>query len=75
MAVADVFDALTSKRPYKKAFPIEAALDIMKKERGEHFDPDVLDMFLANIDEILKIRDNIKRDGFSLINYLWSKSD
>ncbi|MDI6687103.1 MAG: HD domain-containing protein, partial [Desulfobacterales bacterium] len=34
VAVADVFDALTSKRPYKKAFPMEVALDIMKKERG-----------------------------------------
>jgi putative two-component system response regulator len=56
VAVADVFDALTSKRPYKETFPVEVALDIMKKERWQHFDPDVLDIFLTNMDEVLKIR-------------------
>jgi len=38
-AVADVFDALTSERPYKKALPLEKTLDIMKEGRGIHFDP------------------------------------
>ncbi|HUV50989.1 MAG TPA: HD domain-containing phosphohydrolase [Anaerolineae bacterium] len=75
VAIADVFDALASKRPYKEAFSVEATLGIMKKERGQHFDPDMLDIFLANINEILKIRANIKKDDFSLLNYLWSKSD
>lgn len=55
-AVADVFDALTSKRPYKDAFPLEVALPIMKEGRGTHFDPDVLDAFLDNLDEVLKIK-------------------
>ncbi len=61
VALADVFDALTSKRPYKETFPLEVALDIMKKERGQHFDPDVLDIFLTNMNEVLKIRDSVKK--------------
>jgi putative two-component system response regulator len=47
MAVADVYDALISKRVYKPAFSHEHAMDIMKKGRGTHFDPDVLDAFLS----------------------------
>jgi len=61
--LTDVFDALTSKRPYKDPFPVEVALDIIKKERGEHFDPDVVDVFFENIDEILKIKDEVDADG------------
>lgn len=64
VTVADVFDALTSKRPYKKNFSVKVALNIMKKERGQHFDPDVLDIFLANIDRILKIMRSVKKDDF-----------
>ncbi|MES2125984.1 MAG: two-component system response regulator [Pseudomonadota bacterium] len=45
MAVADVYDALISKRVYKPAFSHEEALAIMKKGRGSHFDPDILDAF------------------------------
>jgi putative two-component system response regulator len=47
MAVADVYDALISRRVYKPAFTHEQALDIMRKGRGTHFDPDVFDAFLA----------------------------
>ncbi len=54
MAVADVFDALVSKRPYKKGFPVEKAVSIMQKERGTHFDPEVADAFLAIKDDMLK---------------------
>ena len=53
VAVADVFDALTSKRPYKEAFPLEKALDIIKEGHGVHFDPDVVDTFSAIQDEIV----------------------
>ncbi len=56
VGLVDVFDALTSKRPYKDPFPVEVALDIIEKDRGQHFDPDVVDVFLENIDEILKIK-------------------
>jgi putative two-component system response regulator len=47
MAVADVYDALISRRVYKPAFTHEQALDIMREGRGSHFDPDVLDAFFA----------------------------
>jgi putative two-component system response regulator len=55
-AVADVFDALTNKRPYKDAFSVEKSLEIMEQGRASHFDPAVLDAFLSGLDEILEIR-------------------
>jgi putative two-component system response regulator len=45
VALADAFDAMTSKRPYKEAFSIEKANQIIFEERGRHFDPDVVDAF------------------------------
>jgi putative two-component system response regulator len=56
VALADVFDALTSKRPYKVPMPVEQAIDIIKKGREEHFDPELTDIFLNNIDSVLKIK-------------------
>jgi len=47
MAILDVFDALTSKRPYKDPFPYEKAIEIIIEGRGEHFDPHILDIFLT----------------------------
>jgi HD-GYP domain-containing protein (c-di-GMP phosphodiesterase class II) len=44
-AIADVFDALTSKRPYKEAWPFEKAMEAMEEGRGTHFDADILDAF------------------------------
>jgi putative two-component system response regulator len=55
-AIADVFDALTSKRPYKDAFPVEKAFEIMAEERGNSFDPKLLDVFLSIKTEIADIR-------------------
>ena len=55
-AVADVFDALTSARPYKSAFCNEKALQIMREGRGTHFDPAILDVFLAHFDAALRIQ-------------------
>jgi putative two-component system response regulator len=55
IGLADVFDALTSKRPYKAAFPWEKSLIIIKDERGKHFDPQVVDAFANKIHEIGKI--------------------
>ena len=46
MAVADVFDALRSKRPYKKPFSHEESIQIIREGRGTHFDPAVADAFL-----------------------------
>jgi HD-GYP domain-containing protein (c-di-GMP phosphodiesterase class II) len=56
-AIADVFDALTSDRVYRKAMPIEKALSIMTEGRGSHFDPELLDVFFGSIEEVLAIRD------------------
>ena len=55
VAVADVFDALSSSRPYKKAFPIERCLKILVEGRGKHFDPRVLDAFLRRTEEAIQI--------------------
>jgi HD-GYP domain-containing protein (c-di-GMP phosphodiesterase class II) len=44
-AISDVFDALTSERPYKKPLSFEAAMSILDQGRGQHFDPDILDAF------------------------------
>jgi putative two-component system response regulator len=55
MAVADVYDALISRRVYKPAFTHEEAIDIMRKGRGTHFDPDILDVFLKITDEFKEI--------------------
>ena len=54
-AVADVFDALSSTRPYKKAVPPDECFAMMARERGKHFDPAVLDAFLARKAEVLAV--------------------
>lgn len=56
VAVADVFDALTSERPYKKAWEVEEALDFMKEQKGKHFQPELIDAFLDIIPEAIKVR-------------------
>ncbi|TWU49209.1 HD domain-containing phosphohydrolase [Rubripirellula reticaptiva] len=56
VAVADVFDALSSQRPYKAAFPVDKCLEILTDGRGTHFDPTVLDAFIKRKDEAIQIR-------------------
>jgi putative two-component system response regulator len=55
VAIADVFDALTTERPYKKALPIASALAIIEVERGGHFDPSCLDAFLSGYAEMKRV--------------------
>lgn len=55
VAIADVFDALTSIRPYKRAWSFEEAIELIVKEKGEHFDPHLADLFIANIDRVREI--------------------
>ncbi|MFP4362821.1 MAG: HD domain-containing phosphohydrolase [Spirochaetia bacterium] len=55
VAIADVFDALTTPRPYKPAFSLEKTLKILKEESGTHFDPELISLFFENIDDILEI--------------------
>lgn len=57
IAIADVFDALTSKRPYKPAWTIERAIELIQNESGKHFDPELVDCFIDNMDEILAIKE------------------
>lgn len=57
VAVADVFDALTSDRPYKKAWPLEQALQLLVDGKGKHFDPACVDAFLADLDTVLDIKE------------------
>lgn len=59
-AIADVFDALACDRVYKKAWEIERILDLFHQERGQHFDPCVVDAFMNRLDEILVIRENFR---------------
>jgi putative two-component system response regulator len=66
-AIADVFDALTSKRPYKPAFSLEKSYAIIREGRGSHFSPDVVDAFFAAEKEILKIKENFKDEKESLL--------
>lgn len=56
-ALADVFDALASERCYKPAWPLDKVLDLLKDERGKHFDPRLVDLLLGNLDDFLAIRD------------------
>ncbi|MGA2640785.1 MAG: HD domain-containing phosphohydrolase, partial [Spirochaetia bacterium] len=56
VTLADVYDALTSKRTYKEAFPHEEAVNVIMSERGTHFDPDIVDVFGQNLDTFRRIR-------------------
>lgn len=57
VAVADVFDALTTERCYKPAFPLEKAYAILREGSGKHFDPQIVQAFFHILDEVLAIRD------------------
>jgi len=56
VAVADVFDALTSDRVYRPAFPIGIAVDMMKAQRGRHFEPELLDAMISIFDQVEAVR-------------------
>ncbi|MBB1488612.1 HD-GYP domain-containing protein [Oceanospirillum sediminis] len=60
VAIADVFDALTSVRPYKKAWSEEAAIDLIKEEAGKHFDPALVELFLTHLDAIRQIKEQFR---------------
>jgi HD-GYP domain-containing protein (c-di-GMP phosphodiesterase class II) len=68
VAVVDVFDALTSDRVYRKAFPVDEAIQMMREQRGRHFDPVLLDAFM----EVLgrsgpDAREQVRRDPAALV--------
>ncbi|AOY87179.1 two-component system response regulator [Marinobacter salinus] len=55
-ALADVFDALTSARPYKKAWPLADAIQLIRENRGIHFDPELVELFLDDVDSFVAIK-------------------
>ena len=59
MAIADVFDALISKRCYKEAIPLEEAFAIIEAESGTHFDPKLVEIFLTNKEKIIAVYNNV----------------
>lgn len=76
VGLADVFDALTTRRPYKKPYPIQVACEIIKTERNKHFDPDLVDIFLENLDAIEQIKMAVSlSENISLPDFVWSERD
>ncbi|MCX7948983.1 MAG: HD domain-containing protein [Treponemataceae bacterium] len=55
VAIADVFDALSTKRPYKEAFPFEISVQMLCEQKGSHFNPDLVDIFIEKKAEVYKI--------------------
>jgi len=62
VAIADVFDALGSDRPYKKGWELKKIFELLREEQGKHFDPALIDLFFANVDDFLAIRDRYRDD-------------
>jgi two-component system response regulator RpfG len=60
VAVADVYDALTSARPYKKAWPSEEAFEFLRQQRGKHFDPHLVDAFTGVQGEVERIQRELR---------------
>ena len=56
-AIADVFDALSTDRVYRRAFPLPKVWEMMREGRGTQFDADLLDLFFDSMDEVLSIKD------------------
>ena len=63
VAVSDVFDALTSERPYKRAWTVDVAFEYLSKEKGKHFDAELVDCFLGLRPEVLEIKARYAEGG------------
>lgn len=76
VGMADVFDALSTKRPYKDPYPPDVVYDIFEKEREKHFDPELTDLFLDNFESFLSVRQksggDLCKDGDP---FSWSERD
>jgi putative two-component system response regulator len=76
VSLVDTFDALTSNRPYKRAYPVDIACDIIRRERERHFDPELAGLFLSSIDEIMRIRNETSDIAeYSDDSFQWSDRD
>ncbi|MBB4821621.1 putative two-component system response regulator [Pseudomonas alcaligenes] len=57
VAIADVFDALTSERPYKKAWSVEDAIALLREQSGRHFDPSLVELFISQMPAVLEVKE------------------
>lgn len=62
VALADVFDALTTRRPYKEPFTFEDSIEIIRKDRGTHFDPSITDVFFQDIALFRECYDRFRKE-------------
>ncbi len=73
VAIADVFDALTSERPYKKAWPVDEAVRLIEEGAGSHFDPDLIEPFKQVLPEILRIKEKYAEEHGALTDLDFTK--
>ncbi|MFT6123842.1 MAG: putative two-component system response regulator, partial [Oleiphilaceae bacterium] len=64
--IADVFDALTTVRPYKEAWTVNQAVEHLEQGAGHHFDPTLVALFIENLESILKIKDTYSDEAESI---------
>ncbi|BCD89623.1 two-component system response regulator [Pseudomonas solani] len=57
VAIADVFDALTSERPYKRAWSVEDAIALLREQSGRHFDPSLVELFISQMPAVLEVKE------------------
>ena len=67
VAITDVFDALTSERPYKQAWAVEDAVNLIENDAGTHFDPNLVPLFRERLPEILEIKDEYAEFGVEIL--------
>ncbi|MCK4909994.1 MAG: HD domain-containing protein [Thermodesulfovibrionales bacterium] len=76
VCLVDVFDALTTARPYKRPYPVEVAVKIIREQRGKHFDPELVDAFLECLDEVVQIKEEVSpASQESMTDFIWSERD
>ncbi|WP_300672349.1 HD domain-containing phosphohydrolase [Desulfoluna sp.] len=76
VGLVDVFDALSSRRPYKDPYPVEVALSLIKKGRGTAFDPAIVDLFISKFGGILDIREETGGEDLPTSQeFSWSERD
>ena len=68
VSIADVFDALGSSRPYKRPWTVRECFDYLEEQKGRQFDPELVDVFLANRGKVLMIKEQFHDDAFSMGN-------
>lgn len=64
VSIIDVFDALVSERPYKRAWSLEAALDHIAEQRGRHFDPALVDLFRSHFGEFARVWEDMRGTAY-----------